>query len=61
MVLCEPYGAEMAPAELSYDGIATVREGVADVYRVVTALAVVFPVLLVFGHDGVRRRAERLV
>ena len=56
-VLREPDCGEVAPAELSDDDVAGVGESVADVYGVVAALAVVLPVLLVFGHDrmGVRR------
>ena len=51
-IFCEPYGREVAPAKLAYDGVAALREGIANVDRVIAALAVVLPVLLVFGHDG---------
>ncbi len=51
IVLGEPDGGEVAPAELPDDEIAAVGEGVADMHGVVAAFAVVFEVLLVFGHD----------
>jgi hypothetical protein len=46
----------MAPTEFSYDKIATVRKGITDFYGMVTAFDVVFPILLIFGHDGCRVR-----
>ena len=56
-VFCQPDGGEMAPAELADDDVPAVGEGVADVYGVVPALDIVFPIFLVLGHDrmGVRR------
>lgn len=58
-IVCEPDGGEVAPAELADDDIASVGEGVADVYGVVPALDIVLPVLLVLGHD--RMRVRRVV
>ena len=55
-VLCQPDGGEVAPAELADDEISAVGKGVANVHGVVPALDIVFPVLLVFCHEGVRRR-----
>lgn len=52
----EPDRREMPPAELSADDIPAVGKGVANVDRVVAALDIVLPVLLVFGHDGMRER-----
>ena len=54
--MAEPDGREMAPSEFPDDDVASVRELVADVDRVVSALDIVLPVLLVFGHDGLRVR-----
>jgi hypothetical protein len=42
----------MAPAELSDDNVAAIRESVADVYWMVPPLHVVFPIFFVFSHDG---------
>lgn len=53
-ILCEPNGGEVAPAELSDDNIATVREGVANLDGMIASFDVVLPVLLVFCHDGSR-------
>ena len=54
-VLCQPDRREVAPAELADDEVAGVGKGVIDVYGVVPALDVVLPVLLVLGHDRMRR------
>jgi len=51
VVLCEPDGGEMAPAEFPDDGVSAIGKGVANVDGVVAALDIVFPVFLVLGHD----------
>ena len=58
-ILCEPYCREMAPAELPDDDVTAVGEGVANVYGMVPALDIVFPILFVLGHD--RMRVRRVV
>jgi len=49
----EPDGGEVTPTEFAYYDIAPVAEGVADVYRVVSALDIVFPVFFVLCGQGV--------
>lgn len=56
LVFCQPHGGKMAPAQFADDDVPVVRERVADFDRVVTALDIVLPVLLVFCHDGSRVR-----
>jgi len=46
----------MTPTELSDDDVATIREGVADLYWMIPSLDVVFPVFFVLSHDGGRVR-----
>ena len=46
----------MAPAEFADDEVAAVGKSVADFYGMVAALYIVFPILLIFGHDGRRVR-----
>lgn len=57
-VLCEPYGREVPPAELSDDNVAAIRVSVADMYRMVSSLNVVFPVFFVLSHDGCGMRGR---
>lgn len=52
----EPDRGEVAPSELAYDCIAAIGESVPDVDGMVATLDIVFPVLLVFGHEGMRGR-----
>ena len=52
VVFRQPDGGEMAPSELPNDEIPPIREGVADVDRMVASLAVVFEIFLVFCHHG---------
>ena len=51
VILCEPNGGEMAPAEFPDDGVPAIGKGVANVDGVVAALDIVLPVFLVLGHD----------
>ena len=57
-VLREPYCREMPPAEFPDDDVAALRESVADLYRMVPSLDVVFPIFFVFSHNGGRVRGR---
>lgn len=50
-ILRQPHCREVSPAELANDEISAVGKGVANVYGVVPALDIVFPIFLVLGHD----------
>jgi len=48
----------MPPAEFSNDDVAAIGESIADLYRMVPSLDVVFPIFFVFSHDGGRVRGR---
>lgn len=51
-ILGQPDGAKMTPAEFPDYGVAAVAESVSELHGVVSALDVIFHILLVFGHEG---------
>ena len=54
LILRKPDCGEVAPAQLADDDITTVRESIANFYRMVSAFAVIFIIFLIFGHYGSR-------
>ena len=55
-ILCKPDGGEVAPTEFSDDDVTTIGKLVAYFDWMVATLDVVLPILLIFGHDGLRLR-----
>jgi hypothetical protein len=61
LILGEPNGGEMAPTELTNDGVPAIGERVTYLYWMVTTFAIIFPILFIFSHDGLRIRRIRPV
>lgn len=52
LILRKPDCGEVTPAQLADNDITTVRKSIANFYRMVSALAVIFIIFFVFGHGS---------
>jgi hypothetical protein len=61
LILGEPNGGEMTPTELTNDGVPSIGERVTYLNGMITTFAIIFPILFIFSHDGLRIRRVRTV
>lgn len=52
VIFGEPYGGKVTPTQFPNNEVPTVGESVADMNGMITALAIILQIFLIFGHDG---------